>query len=114
MAVYGIDRCKSFVEITPDAIGARPIIQGSYTGNGDVAQRYIEIGNSGRMLLIEQDNSEIFAVVTKNGVIVKNGLSTTALEKTEGYLFPISGTLELNSVNEALNASGKLYNYYLV
>lgn len=81
---------------------------GTYTGNGDATIRYIETGGIGNTLLVRCDT---YTSILTAGISfsIKNDGTIQALNGMTCWFQ--NGVAAINTVNEALNASGVVYTY---
>lgn len=82
---------------------------GTYTGNGSATSRSITIGGLGWACFIYKSNSDVFAIATSQGAIVKNGTALVAVSSSE--IKYLSGVLTIATTSEHFNTNGTTYYY---
>lgn len=87
---------------------------GSYTGNGDAAQRTINIGGIGYCIAIWSETTQTMAIVTRGGAICKDASGNiTTLTNIDLNLLYCDSSIQLILVtnNPVLNENGITYKY---
>ena len=82
---------------------------GSYIGNGSASSRTIETGGKGRLLLVYKEGSDVAALVTPQGALVKNIGEADGTQAQSAYY--VNGKFYIATTSAYFNQSGATYYY---
>lgn len=85
---------------------------GSYTGNGSASKRTIDTKGIGRLLLVYKEGSDIAALVTPQGALVKNIGEADGTQA--GSAFFVNGVFTIATTSAYFNQSGATYYYQVI
>lgn len=85
---------------------------GSYTGNGSASERTIDTKSIGRLLLVYKEGSDVFALVSPQGALVKNLGEADGTQAHSAYY--VNGEFYIATTSDYFNTSGATYYYQVI
>lgn len=85
---------------------------GSYTGTGSASERTINTYGIGRLLLVYKEGSDVFALVSPQGALVKNLGEADGTQAGSAYF--VNGYFYIATTSAYFNQSGATYYYQVI